>query len=322
VIWVAWRQQRTEMLIAGAILGLLALLLVPTGIEMASAYHHDGLSACLGPGTSQACSSAVDSFLSRFNTIGDLAAWFTLVPGLIGVVLAAPYLLDLENGTYRLAWTQSITRRRWIVTKLGIMIGAAFAAAVAITLLATWWRAPLVHLNGRMDSTAFDSEGTVVIGYALFALGVALAVGVIWRKTVAALVVGFAGYVAARIFVDVWLRQRFETPIGATWRESLAKFGGPPSFGGHPPASLSHAWVLSQYPSDKLGHRISLLGSCVRLAGGSVKCAAPHGIAYSHAVYQPASRFWLFQGIETALFGGVAIVLIVFAAWWTHRRTS
>ena len=322
MIWVAWRQQRTETLIAAAILGLLAALLIPTGIQMASAYHHDGLSACLGPATSDACGNAVESFTSRFNSISDLSGWFTLIPGLVGALLAAPFLLDLENGTYRLAWTQSITRRRWIVTKLGLAVGAALVIAVAITLLATWWRAPLVHLNGRMETVAFDSEGTVVVGYALFALGVALAVGAVWRRTVPALVLAFAGYAAARIFVDVWLRQRFVTPVGATWRESVAKFGGPTSSGGHPPANLSHAWVLSQYPSDKLGHPVAFLGTCIRGLGGTAKCIVPHRSMYSHAVYQPASRFWLFQGIETALFGGVAIVLIVFAAWWTHRRTS
>ena len=51
-------------------------------------------------------------------------------------------------------------------------------------------------------------------------------------------------------------------------------------------------------------------------------CLAKHGAGYNHAVYQPASRFWLFQGIETALFGGVALALILFAAWWIHERTS
>ena len=41
-----------------------------------------------------------------------------------------------------------------------------------------------------------------------------------------------------------------------------------------------------------------------------------------HAVYQPASRFWLLQGIETGLFAGVGVVLILFAAWWTYQRTA
>ena len=47
MIWVGWRQQRTETVIAAAILALLAVLLIPTGIAMISAYNHDGLAACL-----------------------------------------------------------------------------------------------------------------------------------------------------------------------------------------------------------------------------------------------------------------------------------
>ena len=43
--WVSWRLQRTETVIALAILGLLAALLIPTGISMANAYHQDGLSS-------------------------------------------------------------------------------------------------------------------------------------------------------------------------------------------------------------------------------------------------------------------------------------
>ena len=325
MIWAAWRQQRTETLIAVAILGLLAALLVPTGIQMASAYHHDGLSACVGQTSSESCGNALDSFLSRFSSIGDLAAWFTLVPGLIGALLAAPFLLDLENGTYRLAWTQSITRRRWILTKVGLIVGAAIVGSVALTLLATWWRAPLVHINGRMENAAFDSEGTVMIGYTLFAVGVALAVGVIWRRAVPALVVAFASYVAARIFVDTWLRQRYLSPLSATWRVTLSSVPGlpKPEQLGHAPANLHHAWVIDQYPSDRLGHHVAMLsGPCVRGVGSAVKCAAPQGALYTHAVYQSANRFWVFQGIETALFGGAAVALIVFASWWTHRRTS
>ena len=105
-------------------------------------------------------------------------------------------------------------------------------------VLATWWRAPLVHLDGRMDNTAYDSEGIVVFGYTLLALGIALAVGVVWRRAVPALMVAFAAYVASRIFVDTWLRQRFETPLTATWR-TLPRTARRTRAGG--PASLDHA---------------------------------------------------------------------------------
>jgi hypothetical protein len=37
---------------------------------------------------------------------------------------------------------------------------------------------------------------------------------------------------------------------------------------------------------------------------------------------QPASRLALPQGIETALFDGIGIALILFAAWWINERTT
>ena len=58
---------------------------------------------------------AIDAFNSQFDSLNSLIAWMTLVPGLIGVLLAAPFVLEFEQGTHRLAWTQSVSRRRWLV---------------------------------------------------------------------------------------------------------------------------------------------------------------------------------------------------------------
>jgi hypothetical protein len=290
---------------------------------MASAYNHDGLAACVGRSNSGVCANAIDAFVTRFERVANLFAWFTLIPGLIGVLLAAPLVFDLENGTYRLAWTQSITRRHWITTRFLTVVVASLVASLVMTLMMTWWHTPLDRLDGRMNNSVFDSEGIVVFGYTLFGLGLALAAGAVWRRTVPAVIAAFAGYLVARIFVDTWLRQRFVTPLGATWRS----FSGPHSTrGAGAPANLNHAWVITQYPSDKLGHALPFPRGCF---GGAdpVKaviqhCLAQHGGGYSHVVYQPASRFWELQGIETSIFAGTALVLILFAAWWTHQRTA
>jgi len=305
--WVTWRQQRTETLIAAAILTLLALLLVPTGLQIAGAYHHDGLSACLGQNPTASCSRAIDSFSSRFGRLGSLTDWFTLVPGLVGALLAAPFVLELENGTYRLAWTQSVTRGRWIANKLGLAIGTALLFSLAMTLLVTWWRTPFVHLQGRMENSVYDSEGIVVFGYTLFALGLVLAIGVLWRRGVTAVMAGVAGYVAARIFFDTWLREHLVTPVRASW--SL----------GHEPANFSHAWVLSQINS--LGRQGLVPCPIVHGNKPDLDCLGRHG-AVAHAVYIPDSSFWHLQGIETSIFVGLALLLIAGAAWWTHRRAS
>jgi hypothetical protein len=320
VTWLTWRQQRTETLIAAGILALLAALLVPIGLHMASVYDQNGLAACAGSGTS-ACHDAMAAFGNEFGSITSVLPWFNLIPGAVGVLLASPLILELESGTFRLAWTQSVTRRRWLAGKLAMTVAAALLAALAMTVLLTWWRTPLDHLHGRMETNVFDFEGIVGFGYVLFALGLALAIGAVWRRAVPALIIAFAGYTVARIVVQGWLRQRYETPLTSTWPMSKG-FAGP---------NLDRAWVLSEQPSDRLGHpwrqSLDVIQLCSRTAGGTLKaidpaCLARHGAGFNHAVYQPASRFWLFQGVETALFGGAAVVLILFAAWWVHERAS
>ena len=206
-----------------------------------------------------------------------------------------------------------MTRRRWIASKLGVAVAVALVAALAFSQVVTWYRGPLDHLNGRLEPESFDFAGTVDYAYVLFALGLALAIGVVARRAVPALIVGFVSYVVARLFVDSWLRQRLLTPVSATWKS-----------GTHGP-NLSHAWVLTLGPSDRFGHLMRPIFGKITASpcpgGKSCIFPGPPG-PYTHAVFQPASRFWALQGVETALFGGIAVALILFAAWWIRERVA
>lgn len=302
--WVGWRLQRTETLVAAGILVLLAALLVPTGLQMAHAYRQDGLAACLsfqGP----TCGSRLGAFQQRFESLTTLANWFTLIPGLIGVLLAAPFIFDLEHGTYRLAWTQSITRGRWLLGKLGF----AVAAAGVLALLFTWWRGPDVHVDGPLDIGNYDTTGTVVIGYTLFALALAVALGSVWRRAAASLTVAFAGYFAARVYVDYSLRSHLVAPLRATYR------------GARQPAFLDNAHVIS-LTGTLHGHQVVQSGGGGFLGGHVVVRAPAMRDIVFHVVYQPSSHFWPLQLTETGLFVGVAAALLLFAAWWTRRRAA
>ncbi|MGN6377343.1 MAG: ABC transporter permease subunit [Gaiellales bacterium] len=306
--WVSWRLQRTETLIAVVVLGLLAALLVPTGIHMANVYHQDDLSSCLGSAKGGACSARIGEFEMEFQKLNQLANWFTLIPGLIGVLLAAPFILDLEHGTYRLAWTQSITRRRWLAGKLALPIVASIVASGILIVMFTWWRTPQINLFGRLDTGVYDTTGIAVIGYTLFALGLALALGAVWRRSAVALTVAFVGYFATRVFVDYWLRDQLVSPHSATWR-------GNPN-----PHFLQHAEVLSQNIVVN-GHQLASGGGFL---GGNAQLGVPKstGNLIFHAVYRPPSQFWSLQFAELGLFLGVAAALILFAAWWTHERVA
>ncbi len=302
--WLSWRQLRTETVVAFGILALLTAWLVPVGLDMWHAYQHHGLAACVSANANPACDNAIGLFRARFGGISNLAGWFNLVPGLIGVLLAAPFVFDLEHGTYRLAWTQSITRRRWLLGKLGLPIVVALLAAGCLIALFTWWRTPTAHLDGRLESDIFDMTGTVIIGYTLFALGLALAVGSVWRRAAPSLLVGFAGYVATRIFVDSKIRMHLVSPLRSTWH------------GARQPEALYNAAVL-HIVGVLHGHPVLTGGN---FSGGNVKLAAPNlNHAVFHAVFQPVSHFWPLQLTETALFVGLAILLIAFAAWRVLR---
>ena len=63
--WLAWRLQRTETLVAAGILALMAALLVPTGISMSEAFHHDGLGSCLAPNPGLSCVQKIGAFQSH-----------------------------------------------------------------------------------------------------------------------------------------------------------------------------------------------------------------------------------------------------------------
>jgi hypothetical protein len=315
VIWLTWRQQRTETLVAALVLGLVAAVLVPTGLHMASVYDHDHLAGC-ATGATRQCGSLIDSFGNRFEHLGGLISWFNLLPGLLGILLAAPFVLELEHGTFRLAWTQSITRRRWLTTKLGLIALGALAAALGLTLLMTWWRTPLDHLHGRMDVNVFDFEGVVPFAYTLFAVALVIAFGALLRRTVLAIGLAIVGYLALRLSIQTWVRQNYVAPLRKVW------LAGQPG-----PAHLDTAWSLQSVPSDRFGHPLTnidaIIAACPRASGGGLDkaCAQAHGL-YNLAVFQPSSRFWLFQGIESAIFGGLALALLGFAAWWVRNRVN
>lgn len=314
--WLSWRQERTEAALTGAVVVVLAALFIPAGLHIAAYYDQHGVARCATGVKTLACQETLAAFGNRAGVLRSVLPWLTLLPGLIGVALAAPVILDLESGTYRLAWTQSITRVRWTATRFLFATVTALAAAGLLAVLFTWYRHPLDHVYGRFDGTSFDLEGTVSLGYVLFALGLGLAIGVLWRRTAPAVITSFLVYVACRLFVDGWLRQRFVTPLSATWSINAR---GP---------NLNNAWVLSSAISDKEGHlfggSFGVLQACARVGpkGGKVlgaHCLTRHGAGYSTAVWQPDSRFWEFQGIETALFSGVGLLLIALAAWRVLR---
>lgn len=321
MIWVTWAQHRREALVSGLILTVAAALLVITGLGMLADFEHSGTAACTRTSgaavgvflTGSPCDSVIGSFTARwFQLNGTAGLALMTLPALLGVFIAAPLLSrEFEQGTHLFAWSQSITRLRWTLVKLGLITAFVLMAAAAIATLVMWWHAPLdrAGFNGLWD--AYDVEGIAPVAYAAFALALGTSAGLLLRRTVPAMALALFVFVAVRILI-VLVRPHFMTAVTGS---ALDVRQG--------------SWLLtSTYYANAQGHRLSLEKVNEMMSVYITKTQSSSGVMdYLHqhgvnllAVYQPLDRFWTFQAIEAALFFGVAIALIAASLWWLQRR--
>ena len=107
----------------------------------------------------------------------------------------------------RLAWTQSITRRRWLTTNLTVYTAAAIVLATAFSVLLAWWFRPFAHVGfgggyGRLQPNFFDFQGIVPIAYTLYAFAIGVTAGVLIRRTLPAMVVTLAVFLAVQVIPE------------------------------------------------------------------------------------------------------------------------
>jgi hypothetical protein len=110
---------------------------------------------------------------------------FYAVPAIIGMFWGAPLIArELEAGTFRVAWTQSVTRARWLAVKLGLAGLASMAAAGLVSLMVTWWSSRVDPLDpfgmNRLQPAMFGTRGIAPIGYAAFAFVLGVTAMVVW----------------------------------------------------------------------------------------------------------------------------------------------
>ncbi|NEC86601.1 transporter [Streptomyces sp. SID12501] len=324
MIWLTWRQFRTQATVVYLALAALAALLAVTGPQLADLHARAG-----------------DNLFGRI-TSADRSVYYLglavvlLVPAVIGMFWGAPLITrELETGTYRLAWNQSVTRTCWLATKLVLTGVATMAAAALATLAVTWWSGPIdqaVNSGGtgadpfypRIDPLVFGGRGIVPIGYAAFAFILGVTLGVLIRRTVPAMAATLAAYAVVQIAVPHWIRPHLATSVDATLSFAEAK---PVNIGIDAVREVDFgkpgAWILSQQTVDVSGQPAALPPSFTECASMSDCASALTRAGYRQRVtYQPAGNFWTLQWAETGLYLGLALALTGFCAWWIRRRLS
>ena len=330
--WLLWRQHRNQAYSAAVALAAFAVLLLVTGRQMASQYH-SALTSCAA---SHTCGNLANTLILGTPVLSFLIALTVVVPCLLGVFWGGPLVArELETGTSQFAWTQSITRSHWLTVKTGWALLAAAAWGGAVSALVTWWSSPLNALNHQNFQPAqFDIQGIVPIGYALFAVALGITAGTLLRRTLPAMAVTVVVFTFLRLVVGQDFRSHYLTaltrtfsflhhpalPKGSYWLVS----GGVAGPGGQLPATQIHGGPSIAFGGVPLP--ITNLPSACRalLFQGPLKfgsCLNAHGY-HLLITYQPASRYWAFQGIETGIFALLAAALIAVTAVAVTRRDA
>jgi hypothetical protein len=319
MIRLAWRQMRLPTISTAVLLAALVAVLVAGAHAMTSFLHNSGLSSCLAGHDD--CSDLVNTFRDRYGiwTIVVTASGF--VPVLAGLFWGAPLIArEVEQGTHRLVWSQSVSRRTWLTVRVGLYLAAAAAVGAVLTWLFTWWYGPLVRISNdsysRIQPAVFETRGVVLVATMFYALALGAAAGTLIRRTVPAMAVALGGCLGERIVFEL-VRGHLLPPRTISY----------PAFTGYPRAGLGD-WTLGLRPLDQNNHDTTIreiFRTCPTLLlkgpGAVSSCPAAHGVR-SIVTYQPLSRFWPLQGIETGILVTATVLLLALAAWWTLRRIS
>ncbi|MGC0422117.1 ABC transporter permease subunit [Embleya sp. AB8] len=316
MIWLTWRQHRIQALGAIGLFILAGVLLRMHGQSLHDEYWQNVSDGCLSANPSAGCDNTFRSYLNRVAEAEKLITWVNVVPGLIGAVVGATLLgPEYENGTWRLVWTQGVTRTRWLVTKSALIVAGTVIFTGAMSWLFTWYREPMdkVIANGRFAAQAFDTEGLSLTAYTLFALALGTLAGLLIRRTVTAIVVTVVVFLAVRLPAESYLRPHYQAPLTRSGSITEALDG-----------RVRRDWSLSNGWLDATGRHLSRdeyrnIANAYPDRKGFPEYLQSKGIRWWDS-YQPGDRFWHFQIIEASLYVGLAVVLTAATIWRLRRR--
>jgi ABC-2 family transporter protein len=347
MIWLTWRQARTQTLVVTALIAAFGIVLLGTGPHLVSLYRASTFAACHSGCAASAQNFLTSPSLADYHLIYLLGALLiVLFPAVIGLFWGAPLIArELESGTFRLAWNQTVTREHWLAVKLGVLGLTSMAMAGLLSLILGWWASPIdraADLQGaggfqsRFFPLDFGTRGIAPIGYAAFAFAFGVLVGLMIRRTVPAMGITLAVIAVVQIAFPLLVRPHLITPVRHTVTVTAAAINGISTNQNGTDASiqvatpnLPGAWIYSNNVVNRAGSANlgAIPSACPQPGnGGGNFQACQQAFAQEHLtqvlVYQPANRYWTFQALEFGIYLTAAILLAWACFWWARRRLS
>lgn len=288
MLWLTWRQHRMQLIVTVALLAILGAALLWHGIRVAD----------LAAGHPAGSDELADAIGDEYNGAYQVLNWLPVVPVLIGLFWGAPVLTrEFEKGTNQLAWTQSVTRGRWVLVKLGSLTVAAALCGLALGAIISGW---LGAFDGTRfaepfaDPAMFSSTGIAAGAWWGFTFVLGAAVGAVVRRMLPAMAVTIGLFVLV-MFGFFTSRDLYAAPE-------------PLPADAVPPVGSLIAQTNWTGPDGELGDGQSPPVCRAEPNDAYLGCLADAGYRQVLYVYTP-DMYWRFQWTEAGLLALGAVVL-------------
>nr|WP_228868526.1 ABC transporter permease [Streptomyces halstedii] len=308
---VVVRQHRLVLWITGGLAVAMVLTLVATALWSSHVVDAFASGPCTAEGDpGRGCYQPVRNYLDsalKFSRVFDYAALvLAALPVFVGAFVAGPMIArELETGTFKVSWTQSVPPARWLAAKLAVPAVPLLAGVAVLTAVLAWARsyADTPYPAQWYAPTLFGASGITPLAHTLVALSVGALVGLLVRRTVAA--TGVAALSTGAVIVALAAVRPGLWPLRTVTSES----GGIPD----------DSWILEYGRITDTGERLSI-DICGQPVSEHPACLAGKTVVGEYFDHHPASHFWPLQLVETGILLVLAALALTLAFRVLRRR--
>ncbi|MCX4549284.1 MULTISPECIES: hypothetical protein [unclassified Streptomyces] len=311
--WVTAREHRGALWTLAGLFTAATAYLVVQRLRVAAAVDAFAHTGCSVRNTTVGCGDRVIRFLDTELAFSHLVDYFRLglivLPVLVGAFVAGPMIArQLESGTYRMLWTQSVSPARCLAAQLATVTALTLVSVAVLSGVYHWAWSTGPQENYPAPPwfgwSVFNAGGTVPVAYVLLGIAVGALAGLLIRITVPAMAAAAAAVTACHLALStlrthLWpvrtVTGRSGTPVPLGRDALMVSRGRITSTGRHLPDSTCPG------PHDVQ------------------QCWADHDVTGWYRTYHPASHFWPLQLMETGIVLAIA-ALVTAAAFQVLRR--
>lgn len=142
--------------------------------------------------TGPSCADLRSDVLDSYKQFGHPLDFLIVLPAVVGAFWGAPLVArELEQHTACLAWTQSISRRRWLLARWLVLGAIITVCGGAVGIGITWWsqryRNLLTLTGGQPQALLAQNRGFEPPIWWLAAFLLGAAVGILLKRTLGAM---------------------------------------------------------------------------------------------------------------------------------------